>query len=115
MQPELAEHRHLVHHPDLPAYRLSSSWITHHSKSHLVQVTGNQSVSDSHLVLCRMHPLVCRYLYQDAYEVLRYVWTTWPHWNRTAGARHLLLSTSRGWLLRHPQLQLSLTASMLTS
>lgn len=35
-----------------------------------------------------------RYLYSDASELLRYVWTTWPYWNRTAGARHLLLSTS---------------------
>lgn len=35
-----------------------------------------------------------RYLFTDASRVLEYVQQTWPYWNATGGARHLLLSTS---------------------
>ncbi|KAG2488240.1 hypothetical protein HYH03_013231 [Edaphochlamys debaryana] len=39
-------------------------------------------------------PVDFRYMFSEAMLVLQYVWTTWPHWNATGGARHLLLSTS---------------------
>eukprot|EP00798_Chlamydomonas_sp_ICE-L_P001579 gene1579-32966_t len=39
-------------------------------------------------------PVDFRYLFKDTFGVLKYVWETWPYWNQTQGARHLLLSTS---------------------
>eukprot|EP00195_Chlamydomonas_chlamydogama_P007154 CAMPEP_0202896838 /NCGR_PEP_ID=MMETSP1392-20130828/5751_1 /ASSEMBLY_ACC=CAM_ASM_000868 /TAXON_ID=225041 /ORGANISM="Chlamydomonas chlamydogama, Strain SAG 11-48b" /LENGTH=484 /DNA_ID=CAMNT_0049582321 /DNA_START=368 /DNA_END=1822 /DNA_ORIENTATION=+ len=39
-------------------------------------------------------PVDFRYLFQDAAHVIQYVRETWPYWDRTGGAKHLLLSTS---------------------
>ncbi|KAG2424819.1 hypothetical protein HXX76_014240 [Chlamydomonas incerta] len=39
-------------------------------------------------------PVDFRYLFSEAAQVLSYVADTWPWWNATGGARHLLLSTS---------------------
>ncbi|PNW83252.1 hypothetical protein CHLRE_05g233450v5 [Chlamydomonas reinhardtii] len=39
-------------------------------------------------------PVDFRYLFGEAAQVLSYVADTWPWWNATGGARHLLLSTS---------------------
>ncbi|KXZ46236.1 hypothetical protein GPECTOR_45g106 [Gonium pectorale] len=39
-------------------------------------------------------PVDFRYLYSEASLVLQYVQQTWPYWNATGGAKHLLLSTS---------------------
>ncbi|PNH10148.1 putative glucuronosyltransferase, partial [Tetrabaena socialis] len=65
---------------------------------------GKGWVGGATLLLCRLPcrslpprravPTCSRYMYAEAMMVLRHIERTWPFWNATGGARHLLLSTS---------------------
>ncbi|KAG1666621.1 hypothetical protein FOA52_005830, partial [Chlamydomonas sp. UWO 241] len=57
-------------------------------------ISSGHRVLDPELADYFYIPTDFRYLFSDATRVLQYVSQTWPMWNKTEGARHLLLSTS---------------------